>query len=747
MGGEGSEMNANKIFDFHNVVNCQYYSNDEFNAKFNDVKNKGLSFLHLNIASLSKHFDNLACSLNEIKVKFKVIAITETRLVKGFSSNQRLDLPGYTFLSNDTESSAGGTALYISDTLKTKVRSDFSTITYVPKNLESTFMEILNNGRDGNVIVGCIYKHPSFSNSDFVSNVSQILDKVNKEGKRLILLGDFNINLLEYDHDHAVKEFIDTFHSYFVFPTISLPTRITPNTKTLIDNIFVSRTFKSKCVTGNLTVGISDHLPQFLLFQNNNININPNEEKFYKNWKAFRIEEFKTHFQSIDWKTIMQVEVNDPNVAFTNFYENLNHLISQYLPIKKLTKKQTKRKEKPWISQGILRSIKVRDKIYSRFLKEKDPIVKKILHERYKTYRNRLVNLIRLSKRNYFQKYFSDNEKTPKNIWKGINEIIALKNKKNFKNTSLEIDGTIVSNPEILSNKFNTYYTSEPAKIAKNIHPTNVSYKDFLKRSNQKSFFFIPVNSIEIKEIISQLNFNKSDGPNSIPNQILKVMINEISDILATIFNISFETGKFIDFLKVARVIPIYKNKGSPLEPGNYRPISLISNIDKIFEKIVYKRMLKFLDDNKYIFKRQFGFRSKHSTKHSLITITESIRKSLDNGNLSCGVFLDFQKAFDTVNHDILLNKLKHYGFRGISHEWLKSYLTGRKQFVSCNGGESSLLEIKLGVPQGSVLGPLLFLIYINDISNCLIYSKAFIFADDTALLYSLKTQRKFKNT
>ena len=164
----------------------------------------------------------------------------------------------------------------------------------------------------------------------------------------------------------------------------------------------------------------------------------------------------------------------------------------------------------------------------------------------------------------------------------------------------------------------------------------------------------------------------------------------------------------------------------------NYRPISLLSNINKIFEKLVHERLYCFLEMHECIYELQFGFRAKHSTNHALMSLTEMVRNALDNSNFACGIFVDFQKAFDTVDHEILLQKLEHYGIRGLANKWFKSYLSNRKQYVSVNGFHSKTLPMDYGVPQGSVLGPLLFLIYINDLHNAIRHSIVHHFADDT---------------
>ena len=171
-------------------------------------------------------------------------------------------------------------------------------------------------------------------------------------------------------------------------------------------------------------------------------------------------------------------------------------------------------------------------------------------------------------------------------------------------------------------------------------------------------------------------------------------------------------TGVFPSVLKIAKVVPVFK-KDSKLDYSNYRPISLLSNIKKILEKIMYKRLNTFLDNKNIIYDLQFGFRQQYSTSHALINITENIGKALDDGNIGCGVFVDLQKAFDTVDHQILLAKLYHYGIRGVSNDWFKSYLSNRHQYVSINEYGSGLAAINCGVPQESVLGALLFFFYI----------------------------------
>ena len=206
--------------------------------------------------------------------------------------------------------------------------------------------------------------------------------------------------------------------------------------------------------------------------------------------------------------------------------------------------------------------------------------------------------------------------------------------------------------------------------------------------------------------------------------------------------------GIFPDKLKCAKVIPIHK-KGAHNNPSNYRPISLLSVFGKLFEKLMFKRLYEYLDSLNTFYPLQFGFRERHSNNHALISMTESIKNTTDNGSYGCGVSIDLKKAFDTVNHSIFLKKMEHYGVRVIALNWFTSYLSHRKQYVSVNGHTSEYLNISCGVLQGSVLAPLLFLIHINDLPSVSKYLRFYLFADDTNIYFEakdLKTLQKIMN-
>ena len=293
--------------------------------------------------------------------------------------------------------------------------------------------------------------------------------------------------------------------------------------------------------------------------------------------------------------------------------------------------------------------------------------------------------------------------------------------------------GATVTDPLHIANIFNDYFSSIAEKTKANIKFSNKSFQDFLHHTNEESLFITPADAYEVNLIISSLNSDKSTGPNSLPTKILELLKNEISTHLADIFNLSFSSGVFPSILKIAKVIPLHKKESKLFYPS-YRPISLLSNIVKIIEKIMYNRIYKFLDKNNIIYSLQFGFRQHYSTSHALLNLTEAIMKALDDGNFACDIFVDLHKPFDTVNHSILLSKLCHYGICGLTNKWFESYLANRKQFVSVNGFVSSTSSIASSVPQGSVLGLLLFLLYINDLHVAIKHCTVHHLADDTNL-------------
>ena len=354
------------------------------------------------------------------------------------------------------------------------------------------------------------------------------------------------------------------------------------------------------------------------------------------------------------------------------------------------------------------------------------------------------------AKKSFHATQFENNSKKSSKIWQNIRKLVNVKSAKSA-NIKLMIDDKIVSDPTQNANTFNNHFSKLGAKVQEKIPIERGSYKDYLFKKNKNNeyyinnaghvFFLSPTDPKEVSDMIDNLDDKKSPGPNGIPVFLLKKFQHFFSFWLAKLINLSFETGVFPDLLKFAKITPLHK-KESKLDFHNYRPISLLSVYSKIFEKLIYSRVYAYLVKYNLISSKQFGFRSKHSCNHAIISLTEHVKKLIDEGQIVCGVFVDLEKAFDTVHHEILCDKLNAYGLRGKINELFKSYLSNRKQYVSLNGFDSSMEYVTCGVPQGSTLGPLLFLLYINDFRLCLTECSSGHFADDTFIIYN---SRKLK--
>ena len=350
---------------------------------------------------------------------------------------------------------------------------------------------------------------------------------------------------------------------------------------------------------------------------------------------------------------------------------------------------------------------------------------------------------IRAAKRKYYFKTFTAQKNDMKKTWKTINETLNRKiNKSKFPSEFIINNRSIADHKEI-ADQFNIFFSNIGSNLSHSIEivDNTSDFTDYLNNPTEHRFNFNVITESETLSIINKLKSKNSSGKDEISNNLLKSIKDEIGKPLTIIINQSLRTGIFPDALKIAKMKPLYK-KGDNFCLNNYRPISLLPTISKIFERVMFTQMYSYLNSNFLLSEQQYGFRSQHSTELACVKLVDYITTEMDNIKKiksPTAIFLDLSKAFDTFNFNILLNKLQYYVIHGISLSLIRSYLTNRFQYVQFENSESDLLEIKTGIPQGSILGPLFFNIMINDIVNSSNKFNFLIYADDTTIYFNLE--------
>lgn len=688
------------------AIQCYATENLEASQKY-FTADHNLRILNYNIRSLLQNFDSLIVSLNRFKTLFDVVILTECWLNSDITVPS---IPGYnSYCTKKFINKSGGVTAYVRDIWSATVTE--------PDIVDCNSLEICINGEW--VIFG-IYRSPSFKQIEhFLISLNTAVSR--HKNKQLILwAGDLNIDLLGDPLSAQCTDYLCLAAEHQLIPAISMPTR----NKTCIDHIFVKKGFEAVGIVCNSD--ITDHDMCVIGLK---CSTQPPARQTRSRYKTDFLA-VANDLKAIQWDSVTCS--TDVNQAVLELNTILTATISKHS--RTVTVGRSRFNLKPWVTPGLIRCQKNRDQLHIKA--KKDP-ENKTLQTTYKRYRNFYKELLRRVRTQHEKEELTKNKKNPKKLWETIN-IICDNSKPHCESSDLILNRDPVTALNMCNNYFSNVGKDLAAKILNKTNESEQSLASSIRSQHSlpQSFFMTPTDSCEVEKLISGLRVGSAPGIDGHTSTLLKYIKHYILEPLTFIFNLSLGCGEFPDNWKLAVVVPIHKD-GSKDTPSNYRPISLLSIFSKLLEKIVNIRLVNYLEHNRLLSDKQFGFRRGRSAEDAVVLLTNTVSSAVDQNQRCVGVFLDLAKAFDTVSIPILTKKLEGMGIRGVAQNWFSSYLTSRRQCVRVGSSLSSESSVNFGVPQGSILGPTLFAVYMNDVLDLPTPAVEIIcYADDTVLVF-----------
>lgn len=679
------------------------------------------NIFNLNIRSLRKHFDELCVYLNGLSLTYNIIVLTEVWIKSG--EEDRYQIAGYDMiLQPRTENQSGGVVIYVDSGLQ---HSHQLILCSTAEIIQIDFKVTFNNIYLDITLFG-VYRNCKYTFREFKDEFINILEKTRDP---TIIIGDMNICLMK-DMGSA-REYLDLISSFGFQSLVNVPTRIFNDTETCIDHLLFRNSKKLKYESNVIKLEITDHFALSLTFFGNSNTLNT-----LKFVKVLDQKLFCRQLNLADWNPVYN-EI-DVNKCVQNFYEIYNNCYNNACFLKKLNSKTRKRSE--WISDYLIYLINRKNYMFERYNKDRSNL---FLRSEYKTCAKTVAKQIKRQKLNYFSSLIDQCQGDSKKYWNVIKKII--KRKKRCLD-SISIESRLVKveeNEKTVADAFNSYFTTIVSSLKHDAFGCDL-FNDNDDYIYENLFGKFECTYDELVKAIEHIKNKPSCGIDGISIGTIKQNVNIFAPLLHSIFVKSLDQGIVPVEFKTASVVPIYKSGDQSLF-SSYRPVSVISTVAKIFESMIKKQLLSYFHERSLFSDNQFGFLPGRGTDLAIEKHVNSIVSSTDKSLYTLAVYLDFQKAFDVLDIDILLYKFRKYGIGGTALAWLGSFCKGRRQVVKINKCYSDVLELQYGTAQGGVLGPIIFLIYINDLLNIDLHSSVFAYADDTALVCSAHNRQSLQ--